>query len=617
MKIYRLDSLLFQYVIYISLLESVINFISSILITNTTVVPRWINVLFATLFFVLQSTKIYALVRFSFAYMNPHITSHSPGFWVITVTYLINLFLSVSTPFTHFYFYFDEAGHYVQGYGSNIGYYFYLLNVVFCLVYVLKHRNRLLYKDISVAGWIALFVIGGVIIQFYFRSVLMIGISMALSVLYLYMTLENPNDYQDKLTLCANEYGFKIYIDHKCEQKKIFTVLFFDLHKFRYVNSIYGMEMGDFLLQKFAQMLEDVFHKQVVFRIHNDLFAVVVNAPQDSVKGYVRIVLERVQHEWKMPNGKTTKLDAVAVLCQYPNYFESHTELVRLRNYMIRKVKESHEERVLYCEREIADRCKREEAIEKAVKHAIDAHTLKVYYQPIVDSKTGRVEVLEALARIKDEKLGEISPVDFIDVAENTGQIIGLGFYVFESVCRFIRDHLLKNPKNTVSHVQINLSSLQCAYPPLKDRFIEIMEVYEIPPSMIYLELTESTMVETPELVKQTMKELIQYGIHFSLDDYGTGYSNIFYLIQFPFEQIKFDKHMVWSYFESREANIIVKNEFEVLHTLQKDIVAEGIETEEQYEQMKSQGIRLLQGYYFSKALPVEELMEYLNKKEL
>ena len=539
-----------------------VNFISSIFIANAEVVPRWINLLFVTTFFVLQSTKIYALAGFSFAYMNPHITVRSSGFWVITVAYLVNLFLSVTTPVTHFYFYFDEAGHYVQGSGSNIGYGFYLLNVIFCLIYVLRHRSRLLYKDIRVAGWIALFVIAGVGTQFYYRSVLTIGMAMALSILYLYMTLENPNDYQDKLTLCANEYGFKIYIDHKCEQKKPFTVLFFDLHKFRYVNSIYGTEMGDFLLQKFALFLEDVFHKQVVFRIHNDLFAVVVNAPQDTLGDYVRIVLERFQHEWLMPDGRSTQLDAVVVLCEYPKYFENHTDLVRLRNYMLHRIKESHEERVLYSEKNIADRCRREETIEKVIKQAIDEHTLQVYYQPIVDGETQKVVVLEALSRIHDEKLGDISPAEFIGVAESTGQIIGLGFYVFESVCQFIKEHLLTNPKNTVSHVQVNLSSLQCAYPPLKNRFIEIMEQYEIPPHMIFFELTENTMVESPELVRKTMEEMIRYGVHFSLDDYGTGYSNISYLIQFPFEQIKFDKRMIWSYFESQEANIIMKNEF-------------------------------------------------------
>ena len=134
---------------------------------------------------------------------------------------------------------------------------------------------------------------------------------------------------------------------------------------------------------------------------------------------------------------------------------------------------------------------------------------------------------------------------------------------------------------------------------------------------MIFLELTENTMVESPELVRKTMEEMIRYGVHFSLDDYGTGYSNISYLIQFPFKQIKFDKRMIWSYFESQEANIIMKNEFTILHTLKKEIVAEGIETEEQYHQMKTHGIRLFQGYYFSRALPVEELMIYLNKTEV
>ena len=132
-------------------------------------------------------------------------------------------------------------------------------------------------------------------------------------------------------------------------------------------------------------------------------------------------------------------------------------------------------------------------------------------------------------------------------------------------------------------------------------------------PSMIHLELTESTMVESPFIVQNIMDALLVEGFSFSLDDYGTGYSNISYLIRFPFDEIKFDKNMVWSYFKQHNARLIMQNEFQLLHKLKKEIVVEGIETQEQYEEMQRQNIHLFQGYYFSKALDEENCLHYLT----
>lgn len=612
MKIYRLDARLFQLVIYVSLLESIVNLFSSFLVAHTKTVPLWFNIAAAVLFFVLQATKIYALTGFSFAYMNRHFSRRSPEFYIITATYAVNMLLAITTPFTRFYFYFDEQRRYVQGFGADLGYYFYLINVVICLIYVLVNRKHLIIKDMKVAGVVAAFVGAGVLYQFISRSTLTIGFGCAMAVLYLYMTLENPNDYQDRLTHCANEYGIKIHIEEKCRQQRIFSVLYFDLKKYRYVNSIFGMEMGDHLLQSFAEFLERTFRKSVVVRVHNDLFAVVMNGPQEESGELVSKVLNRCKTPWKLPDGREAKLDVVAVLCEYPKYFRTHSELIRLRTDMLGRIKETHGQSVLYANQEIAEKCQKRERIEEILNTAMEQHTLQVYYQPIMNSDTGEIVALEALSRLEDPEFGFIPPDEFIAVAETTGQILQLGFYVLEETCSFVEEYLLPNPRNTVSCVQVNLSSLQCVYLNLTKRFREIVDRHQIPFEMIHFELTESTMLESPQMVHETMERLISMGMKFALDDYGTGYSNVSYLIRFPFDKIKFDKNLVWSYFDKKEARLIMQNEFQILCKLGKEIIVEGIETEEQYLEMKSQGIHLFQGYYFSKALPKEKCAKYL-----
>lgn len=616
MKIFRLDSMLFKYVIYISLLESVVNFLSSVLITYTESVPVELNVFVATLFFVLQSTKIYLLASFACTYINPQFSIKSPGFFCITGLYTANLVLSLSTPFSGFFFRFTEEGRYVQGYGADWGYYFYLVNVLFCMIYLTRFHKQCQRGDKKAAYFVAFSICLGVVLQFYFRSTLMIGFFIALGVLYLFMTLENPNDYRDKLTALANEYAFKLFIDRKCEQKKIFTVMFLDIEKFHYINSIYGIAAGDYVLRKVSDYLSELLHGHVLFRVHNDLFAIAFNGPQDLVTDYVEQMTRRFEQTWALQDGREIQVHAAVVVCEYPRSFVSHTELVNIRTHMLKTAKENHDQAALFSANQITEKCRRQQAVEEILRLALQNGTLEVYYQPIIDSSTGSVVYLEALSRLYDEKLGYIPPDEFIAIAESTGQIITLGFYVFEKVCCFIEEKLLKLEHNTVRSIHVNLSSIQCAYPALKNRFGTIQQRHHIEAGMIHMELTESTMLESPELVRKTMEELIDCGVHFSLDDYGTGYSNISYLIQFPFDKIKFDKHMVWSYFTSSQAKTIMQKEFDLLHLLRKDIILEGIETKEQYEEMKARGIHLFQGFYFAKALPEEECIAYIRSEK-
>lgn len=614
MRVFRADAILFKGVLYVSLLESCVNLLSCMLLKFADRVPLALNIAVVSLFFVVQALKIYMVAAFSFVYMNPHFSKRDPWFYILAGLCAVNAILGVTSPWTKFYFYFDEERRYVQGYGSDWGFYFYFINIAACLIYVLLQRRRILKKDILVAGWTAVIIGLGVLVQFFNRSTLTVGFGVTAAMLYLYMTLENPNDYQDKLTLGGNAYGFKIQIDYKAAQKKIFSVCFIDIQKFRYVNSIYGTEMGDYLLREIALFLEKTFIGNVVFRVHNDLFAVIMDEPQVVLESYVVKIQKRFHHSWKLPNEKRMKIKPFVAVCEYPEYFQSHTELTKLQKTMMKIMKESHDTSALFCDDIMAENYRRHEIVERALERAMENHTLETYYQPIMDQQAGHIVALEALSRLNDPKLGVISPAEFIPIAETSGQIIRLGFYVMRQVCTFIEEKLLTDPNNLITCIHVNLSMLQCAYDGLKNSFQEIIEKYNVPTSMIQLELTESTMLESPDMVQKTMKELVDYGLLFALDDYGTGYSNISYLIQFPFEKIKFDKNMVWSYFKQENARKIMQNEFHLLKSLGKEIVVEGIETKEQYEEMEKQGIRFFQGYYFSPALPETKCIEYLKE---
>lgn len=612
-KIFRTESRLFISVIYLSLIESGINFLSTVLIANTERVPVSINVGVCTLFFAVQATKLFLFSCYVGCYVDPSFSIRSRFFFILFSLFIVNFALSITSPLTGFYFYFDNFGRYIQGYGSDLSYFFYPISVLMSLLFIIYNRKHLMWKQIRVAIWVSAFICFGVFFQFNNRSILMMGFGVAISVLYIYMTLENPNDFQDKLTLSANSYAFKELIDNMVGSGKPFDVIFVDLCKFRYFNSIYGNDNGDYILKSVARYLEDTFDGSIVFRLQNDDFAVCCGAEANDVNGKIDILNNRFFDTWTLLDGRDVEISAMIAVCSYPENFVDHTELIKLQSMMLGLLKQKSHGSVLRASAKITEKYRRDELIEHILCDSINDNKLLVYYQPIVDSKTNTVVSLEALSRLSDKKLGNIPPDEFIAVAEKTGLIIPLGFYVIEKACEFISECIIPDEKTTITNVHINFSAIQCAYSDIDKKIIELIDSYKVPHSMISFELTENTILDSPEIIRMTMESLISKGITFSLDDYGTGYSNISYLAKFPFDRIKFDKHMTWSFFTSIEANLIMRKEFELLKEMDKIVILEGIETKEQYLEMVDNGIEYFQGYYFSKAVPKEEIISFAN----
>ena len=167
--------------------------------------------------------------------------------------------------------------------------------------------------------------------------------------------------------------------------------------------------------------------------------------------------------------------------------------------------------------------------------------------------------------------------------------------------------------KMGLHYVEINLSVVQCAYENLADTFISIMEKHNIEPGYINLEITESASTNAKRTLLNNMKTLINYGVNFSLDDFGTGQSNLNYIIDMPVVIVKFDRQMSMAYFENGKAKYVMDAAMHMIHGLKLQIVSEGIETEEQYREMERLGINYIQGFYFSKPLPEQEFIHFLK----
>ena len=257
-------------------------------------------------------------------------------------------------------------------------------------------------------------------------------------------------------------------------------------------------------------------------------------------------------------------------------------------------------------------------AIEQALISAVESGRFEVHYQPIIDTHTKRFHSMEALARLNVYGYGYVSPEEFILIAERNGTILQIGLIVLEEVCRFISGNKLE--EKGIEFVEVNLSVVQCMQDTICKDIMRILNKYDIPPRMINLEITESAAADSEEKLIRNMARLSLSDITFSLDDYGSGFSNINYIVDLPFSIVKLDKYIVWAAMKNVTSRRILENTVAMFKAIHLRIVAEGIEDIEMARIITDMGVDYLQGYYFSRPVPKDQLLlcledEYLEKK--
>ena len=220
--------------------------------------------------------------------------------------------------------------------------------------------------------------------------------------------------------------------------------------------------------------------------------------------------------------------------------------------------------------------------------------------------------MVEALLRLNDERLGWITPGEFIPISEEQGLIHDLGLYVLKQVCKKLVERKAQGLPPVVVH--INVSTIQFSRSGFFDDFMGIIDAHGIDPAMIVLEVTESIMIQSFDFIMSVMTKFMERGIRFSLDDFGTGYSSLSYIAVLPISSIKLDKSFIDRSEKSEVYALLIKNVVEIARGLQLELIMEGVETLKQVNALKKIGCRLMQGYYFSRPLPDTDLDTFLTQ---
>lgn len=390
-----------------------------------------------------------------------------------------------------------------------------------------------------------------------------------------------------------------------------FGVLFIDLDRFKVINDSLGHLVGDKLLVAVVNILRECLRKNdTVARLGGDEFIVLLENLQNVTEATK--VAQRILEQLKLPitiDGQTIFTSAsIGIVLNTPAH-SSSSELLRDADIAMYRAKEAGKARYAVFDQEMYTYTMKLLQLENDLRLAIEQEEFRLYYQPLIDLTTGAIYGFEALVRWQHPTQGLISPDEFIPIAEDTGLILPLGAWILREACRQLRAwqqhtaHLCGSDDDGFK-MSINLASLQLQDPHFLESLDQILLEMNLDGKSLQLEITESMLMDSETATQKLLKQIKQRGIQLSIDDFGTGYSSLGYLNRFTLDTLKIDRSFVSQMNGDSESLEIVRTIIALAHTLNLEVIAEGVETAEQAAQLEKLGCRFAQGYLFAPPLP-------------
>ncbi len=420
------------------------------------------------------------------------------------------------------------------------------------------------------------------------------------------------NARTDSMTLLPNRFHFVEALGRRsartANEKGEMAVIFLDVDGFKNVNDTIGHAGGDDLICQVAQRLEIIMpDKAFLARVGGDEFNILLNGRDSAseVRAVAQNCIEEIQKDFRV-KGRIFRISVSVGYAVSEAGQTSCEEVVRRADVAMYQAKAQKTGESIAYDKEYESNLFKNKQVDDALRTALNADEVEVYYQPIVNAQSGKMEVAEALVHWDSRNLGPMSPAEFIPIAEESGLIGALGIYVFQKVC----EDLVKHPDLKVS---VNLSPVQLLDPLLVENLLSITKRTGVDNARIELELTEGIVVSHPSLAREKLNALKTAGFSIVLDDFGTGFSSIGYLRQLPFDKLKIDRTFIRGIESNVEAQNLMKSIASLGRALDLTVVAEGVETSVQANLAHMAGCNQIQGYYFSRSLPIEDLVQWKN----
>ena len=515
--------------------------------------------------------------------------------------------LTLSTPWTAAIFTIDPA----TGYHNCAMYqtiyvstYFYIGATFFAVIVSWKRLNTRNRTGLVACNTVLLL---GIIFRKLFINTLVTSYFSIIVIMIIYLSSENPDLFYERRIGLFNKYAFIRICDDYIEKNIPVNAIMISAHNLETAKHLYGANQIRRQMELVTKRLMGVAAKSYIFYIGSGNFIVLSRETSDAPELTARKWKRQFERQLKtseepVPLTFTVMLIPFTILKKELERIDDLLRFSASKSYI-----ENQRGNFTITETTLSN-LQRERDIETALKRALEQRRVEVYFQPIYSTENKRVVGAEALARLNDERLGFIPPNEFIRVAEHNGDITELGRQIFDHVCRFVTSE--KVEKHGIEFININLSPAQCLDEDLAADLSGIAFNHGVPMKMFDFEITESFIDDHQAILKQ-MTQLQASGAELSLDDFGTGNSNIAQLLKLPIHVVKLDMSVVHSYFSGESR--ILPDLIRMFRNADMKIVVEGVETEEMKIRLAEMGCDYEQGFFFSKPVPPHVFLDYLK----
>lgn len=400
-------------------------------------------------------------------------------------------------------------------------------------------------------------------------------------------------------------------------EKEQLAVLFMDLDRFKAVNDNYGHRVGDQVLKEAAQRFVGCLRSSdSVVRLGGDEFLVLLGHIEhaNDVLQVAEKIIAAISEPFVVGDGILHQIGTSIGAAIYPNDAIDAETLVRHADIAMYRAKNAGKNQLIFFDTPLQNESARKSSLEQALRRAIEKRQLFMVYQPKLELQEKQLVGLEALVRWRSDEGELISPAYFIPVAEEAGLMHKLGKLILEMVCR---DHMMLRKQGLkLPRLAFNLSVRQFQSPQLEDEILSTMRQFDCDPSDFAVEITESVAMLDLQHVVVKLERLQSIGLHIHIDDFGTGYSSLAYLKHLPADLVKIDQAFVRELISDPRNRVLVDAAIVIGHSLKMDVIAEGVETEEEYRMLTEMGCDQGQGYWFAKPLSIVDLSDYLQAQQ-
>ena len=482
------------------------------------------------------------------------------------------------------------------------------------LIYIIKYK-KLFSKEELVAGFLMYPLLGGpLVIQYFYNDYLVEMFATSIVTMILCFSLHRPEDLLDFTSGLGNRNAFTKNMERNFYTHKEFTLFLIKLSNLSTYRSLLNYEefkkLVKFTADRVTEVVNEYDRKADLYSVNSENIFVSLSNKIDK-----NLVAEKILNKLKdEATINQTAINIITKICiaESPKDISSMQALTKLTENFTTLFGEDEDILDLGLVKDTIDFDLINE-IDGLLDDALINHKFEIYYQPIYSINDKSFLSCEALLRLNSEKYGFIPPDLFIPLAEKSGVIRKIDEYVINEVCKFIASPEFKNLG--IQYIEVNLSPMECVQSSLADSIINTIKKYNIKPSQMNLEITETAAAQTPTIMLNNVNKLFNEGIQLSIDDFGTGYSNIKRVASLPIKYVKIDKSFVNQMSNSR-MKIILEDMIHMLQRLDLKIVVEGIETKEMLDYFTLRKCDFIQGYYFSKPIPKDKLIEFINKNK-